>query len=82
MRLWNRKKGCIRWHWGRVSEEGFVLKYAMPDMNVTTGQEKPEEDPVSVLTLAGRNFQEIEEVYNRSQEKISGSGTPSGSDSG
>ena len=53
-----------------VSEEGFVLKYAMPDMNVTTGQEKPEEDPVSVLTLAGRNFQEIEEVYNRSQEKF------------
>lgn len=33
-------------------------------------QEKPEEDPVSVLTLAGRNFQEIEEVYNRSQEKF------------
>ena len=53
-----------------VSEEGFVLKYAMPDMNVTTGQEKPEEDPVSVLTLAGENFQEIEEVYNRSQEKF------------
>ena len=53
-----------------VSEEGFVLKYAMPDMNVTTGQEKPEEDPVSVLTLAGRNFQEIEKVYNRSQEKF------------
>ena len=38
-----------------VSEEGFVLKYAMPDMNVTTGQEKPEEDPVSVLTLAEEN---------------------------
>ena len=53
-----------------VSEEGFVLKYAMPDMNVTTGQEKPEEDPVSVLTLAGENFHEIEKVYNRSQEKF------------
>lgn len=39
-------------------------------MNVTTGQEKPEEDPVSVLTLAGENFQEIEEAYNRSQEKF------------
>lgn len=53
-----------------VSEEGFVLKYAMPDMNVTTGQEKPEEDPVSVLTLAGKSFSEIEEIYNRSQEKF------------
>lgn len=53
-----------------VSEEGFVLKYAMPDMNVTTGQEKPEEDPVSVLTLAGENFHEIEKIYNRSQEKF------------
>lgn len=39
-----------------VSEEGFVLKYAMPDMNVTTGQEKPEEDPVSVLTLRAEIF--------------------------
>lgn len=53
-----------------VSEEGFVLKYAMPDMNVTTGQEKPDEDPVSVLTLTGKSFSEIEEVYNRSQEKF------------
>ena len=53
-----------------VSEEGFVLKYAMPDMNVTTGQEKPEEDPVSVLTLTGKNFREIEKIYNRSQEKF------------
>lgn len=53
-----------------VSEEGFVLKYAMPDMNVTTGQEKPDEDPVSVLTLTGKSFSEIEDVYNRSQEKF------------
>lgn len=53
-----------------VSEEGFVLKYAMPDMNVTTGQEKPDEDPVSVLTLTGKSFSEIEEVYNHSQEKF------------
>lgn len=53
-----------------VSEEGFALKYAMPDMNVTTGQEKPDEDPVSVLTLTGKSFSEIEEVYNRSQEKF------------
>ena len=53
-----------------VSEEGFVLKYAMPDMNVTTGQEKPDEDPVSVLTLTGKSFSEIEEIYNRSQEKF------------
>ena len=50
-------------------ENGFVLKYAMPDMNVTTGQEKPDEDPVSVLTLAGTDFDAIEKLYNRSQEK-------------
>ena len=50
-------------------ENGFILKYAMPDMNVTTGQEKPDEDPVSVLTIAGANFNEIEKIYNRSQEK-------------
>ena len=52
------------------SGEGYVLKYAMPDMNVATGQEKPDEDPVSVLTLTGKSFQEIEAVYNRSQEKF------------
>ena len=50
-------------------EKGFMLKYAMPDMNVTTGQEKPDEDPVSVLTIAGADFNEIEKIYNRSQEK-------------
>lgn len=50
-------------------EKGFVLKYAMPDMDVTTGQEKPDEDPVSVLTIAGADFSEIEKIYNRSQEK-------------
>ena len=50
-------------------ENGFMLKYAMPDMNVATGQEKPDEDPVSVLTIAGADFNEIEKIYNRSQEK-------------
>jgi hypothetical protein len=35
-----------------VSENGFVLKYAMPDMSTATGQEKPDEDPISVLTLS------------------------------
>lgn len=50
-------------------ENGFVLKYGMPDMNVTTGQEKPDEDPVSVLTIAGADFREIKKIYNRSQEK-------------
>ena len=44
-----------------VSENGFVLKYAMPDMSTATGQEKPDEDPISVLTLSGRDFQEIEQ---------------------
>ncbi len=50
-------------------ENGFVLKYAMPDMNAATGQEKPDEDPVSVLTVAGEDFREIRKIYNRSQEK-------------
>lgn len=50
-------------------ENGFVLKYAMPDMNAATGQEKADEDPVSVLTIAGADFSEIEKIYNRSQEK-------------
>lgn len=50
-------------------ENGFVLKYAMPDMNAATGQEKADEDPVSVLTIAGGDFSEIEKIYNRSQEK-------------
>lgn len=39
-------------------------------MSTATGQEKPDEDPISVLTLSGRDFQEIEAVYNRSQEKF------------
>lgn len=53
-----------------ATEEGVVLKYAMPDMSAATGQEKPEEDPVSALTLTGKDFREIERIYNRSQEKF------------
>lgn len=30
-------------------------------MSTATGQEKPDEDPISVLTLSGRDFQEIEQ---------------------
>ena len=58
-----------------VSENGFVLKYAMPDMSTATGQEKPDEDPISVLTLSGRDFQEIEAGLQPVSGKISGSGS-------
>lgn len=48
----------------------FQLSYGMPDLPQATGQEKPEEEKsASVLTIAGKDFQEIETNYNRSQEK-------------
>lgn len=52
------------------TEGGFVLTYGMPDLPQATGQGKGEaEGSVSALTISGRDFQEIEEKYNRSQEK-------------
>ena len=48
----------------------FRLSYGMPDLPQATGQEKPEEEKsASVLTIAGKDFHEIETNYNRSQEK-------------
>lgn len=53
-----------------TSDDGFVLTYGMPDLPQATGQEKPEEDgSVSVLTITGADFKEIEAQYNRTQEK-------------
>lgn len=48
----------------------FRLSYGMPDLPQATGQGKPEEEKsASVLTIAGKDFHEIETNYNRSQEK-------------
>lgn len=48
----------------------FRLSYGMPDLSQTTGQDKPEEDGgVSVLSVAGKDFAEIETVYTQSQQK-------------
>ena len=53
-----------------VSEQGFTVDYGMPDLPQATGQEKPEENgSVSVLSIEGKDFEEIEEIYDRSQEK-------------
>lgn len=50
--------------------ENFKLSYGMPDLPQATGQEKPEEEgSFAVLSIEGRNFGEIEDIYNRSQEK-------------
>lgn len=49
---------------------GFKLVYGMPDLPQATGQDKPEESgSASVLAIQGSDFSEIEERYNRSQEK-------------
>ena len=51
-------------------ENGFALTYGTPDLPKSTGQGKSEEDGgAQVLTIEGADFQEIESVYNRSQEK-------------
>lgn len=53
-----------------VSEQGFSMTYGMPDLPQATGQEKPEENgSIPVLSITGKDFQEIGEIYDRSQEK-------------
>lgn len=53
-----------------TSDNGFIITYGMPDLPQATGQEKPEESgSVAALTISGMDFREIEERYNRSQEK-------------
>lgn len=52
----------------QVSEAGFSLIYGMPDLPQSTGQEKPDEG-AQVLLVQGKDFKEIEERYNRTQEK-------------
>ena len=54
-----------------ASSEGFLLTYGMPDMSEATGQEKGETDrDAGVLQISGRNFEQIEQAYNRSQKKM------------
>ncbi|MCD8155464.1 MAG: GerAB/ArcD/ProY family transporter [Clostridiales bacterium] len=50
--------------------ENLTLSYGMPDLPEATGQEKTEENGISLLSLSGVDFEEIEAAYSRSQEKI------------
>lgn len=51
-------------------DQGFyVFSYGMPNLPKATGQEKTEEGGGEALTIRGKNFQEIEEIYDRTQEK-------------
>lgn len=48
----------------------YLVSYGMADLPGATGQEKPEEgDSASIVSLSGRNFQEIDSNYDKSQEK-------------
>ena len=50
--------------------EETELIYGMPDLPQATGQEKQEEDKnQKVIPISGKDFYEIEDIYNRSQEK-------------
>ena len=52
------------------AEKEYSVVYGMPDLPNATGQEKAESEKQSpVLTLQGRSFKEIENLYQRSQEK-------------
>ena len=50
------------------SEDGWTLIYGMPELPSAEGQKK-EGSQNSVLSIKGRDFDEIEKIYNRSQEK-------------
>lgn len=50
--------------------EETELIYGMPDLPQATGQEKQEENKnQKILPISGKDFYEIEDIYNRSQEK-------------
>lgn len=49
---------------------GFSVTYGMPDLPQATGQDKGgEEAGNEALSISGRDFAEIEEIYDRTQEK-------------
>lgn len=48
----------------------YRVTYGMADLPGATGQDKPEEgDSAKIISLSGRNFQEIDSEYDRSREK-------------
>lgn len=47
----------------------YLVSYGMADLPGATGQDKPEEDAVTGVSLSGRNFREIDDEYDNSQEK-------------
>lgn len=54
----------------QLSPQGVSLSYGMPDLPDADGQEKHQEDvSESVLTVEGKDYEETEAAYNRSQEK-------------
>lgn len=53
------------------SADGLSVIYGMPDLSESTGQGKEEEDGgLRALKITGEDFNEIEEQYDRSQEKF------------
>lgn len=52
-----------------IADGEYVITYGMPDLPKATGQGKEEEGGNSALTIRGRNFREIQDYYERSQEK-------------
>lgn len=53
-----------------ATDEGYQVILGMPDMQSATGQEKQGEgESRTVLSLEGKDFAEIRNLYNRTQEK-------------
>lgn len=54
-----------------ASPEGILLTYGMPDLSESTGQGKEEDSGgMRVLQISGVDFSQIEQAYDRSQEKL------------
>lgn len=52
------------------SEGNFQVYYGMPDLPAATGQEKQEEGgDTSVLSFSGADMEEIQKIYEQSQDK-------------
>lgn len=52
------------------SEEGLVLIYGMPELPGASGADKSQEkEGAETLRISGKTYEEIEAVYDRSQEK-------------
>ncbi|MBU5482093.1 GerAB/ArcD/ProY family transporter [Blautia sp. MSJ-19] len=52
-----------------LEELNYVLSYGMPNLPQATGQGKDTEENAEVLTLRGNSFEEMQALYERSQEK-------------